>query len=98
MDIEAEIATYHHYAKEARRAILIARMLLRALVVSELLGSKWAHEKAESQRDIIGERRYAREEFLMNAGRYQALIDPGSRPRRVGSGFRLIPFGQKPRK
>ena len=80
MNIEAEIDRCHRQTREANRQILVARASLVLLVVPEFLGIKWAHDVAERQRDIIGERRYAREEFLMNAGRYEAMLDPDHDP------------------
>ena len=60
---------FEQHAREASRQILLARMILALLVIPEACGAKWAHERADDQRFIISERRYAREEFLQNAGR-----------------------------
>jgi hypothetical protein len=78
--LKVEIARCHRQAREATRQILRASVLLVLFKVPEFFGSRAAHQAADDQRDIIGERRYARQEFRMNAGRYEAMINPDSDP------------------
>ena len=53
-EVEQEIALRYRWVREIRRSLLIARVKLALLWFPELRGSRWAHQAADDQRDIIG--------------------------------------------
>ncbi len=87
-EVKKEIALRRQWVREARWAILVARIKLSFLRPLEWLGVAGAHLAADDQRDIIGERQYAIEEFRQVADKMRRrnstqtwdgyyLLDPG---------------------
>lgn len=76
MDVEKETRRIKKALAGFRRQAMLARVRLTLFWLPERLGSRAAHEAANNQRDILGELRYAAEEYRGNLCRLKERGTP----------------------